>query len=336
MGIATSSSLIMSNLELFLVSFIVVAVTGLPSPPMDDYPDDILPIDDNVDSTTAKTTKATTTKISTTKATTTATTVTGNRVKFPSLKSPVAGYKYSKVFGVHVFVNSTKVSEAKFQHVCGIVAQTMDNDEDGCVDVPAIIPVLTARKLGVLVKTTDSMWAESFRKTLFNFKAPQDDWETQPTCSGTKGTTKCFDATQEEVFHLITDAYSLAYPKMFGINYNKTSSLTKLLDAARGGKYKTPPKKYPASAYYTYYTGDCGYDCQAVEYLWMGLAAYLDMNKGRPLIKKEYRFINKAEITKGDPNMVKLLTNKQIKLPKVAPNGVYKGKTKCAAGVNLF
>ena len=40
---------------------------------------------------------------------------------------------------------------------------------------------------------------------------------------------------------------------------------------------KTTPNnvsKYPKKAWFTYADATCGYNCQAVEYLWWGYAAY--------------------------------------------------------------
>merc|ERR1719295_262982 len=72
-------------------------------------------------SSSATTAATTTAPIVTTKkptATTKAPTTSkpsGKTVVFPKLKSPIAGYKYTKVFGVSVFAH-TSVSDVKFQH----------------------------------------------------------------------------------------------------------------------------------------------------------------------------------------------------------------------------
>merc|ERR1712037_918661 len=68
----------------------------------------------------------------------------GKTVVFPKLTSPIAGYKYTKVFGVPVFAHTT-VSDAKFQHVASIMAEWLDNDEDGCVDPPIILKHLVGK-----------------------------------------------------------------------------------------------------------------------------------------------------------------------------------------------
>jgi len=279
--------------------------------------------------TTAKTTKATTTKASTTGS--------SKRLKFPYKKSPVAGYKYTTVFGIHVFVNSTVVNDAKFQHTCSVIAAWMDNDQDGCVDIPAIVPKLTSIKASHVIKSRfTNNYRKAFEKFGYNFKASQDLIEVNPQCSGTKGTINCNDATLEEVFHVVTQGWELAYPKVFGNSPTKHSALTRLLDVARGGRFIKTPTKYPAKAFYTYTDQTCRYDCQAMEYLWFGMAGYLNMTKGQSDKKKEYRYINREAIKKGDPNMVKFLTNPKFMMPTVAPTGVYNGKTKCPNGVNIF
>ena len=63
----------------------------------------------------------TTTPMATTKAPTTSK-PSGKTVVFPKLTSPVAGYKYTKVFGVPVFAHSS-VSDVKFQHIASIMAE---------------------------------------------------------------------------------------------------------------------------------------------------------------------------------------------------------------------
>ena len=117
------------TLKLVLVSVLVVGVISLPSPnPQDDdYVDGYDGNDDDdASTTTAKTTKSTTVSSTTIKATTTA--VSGKKVKFPYKISPVTGYKYTTVFGVHLFANSS-LSDAKFQHTCGVLAAFLDNDQ---------------------------------------------------------------------------------------------------------------------------------------------------------------------------------------------------------------
>ena len=41
--------------------------------------------------------------------------------------------RFTEVFGVAVF-GAASISDAKFQHVASVLAEWLDNDEDGCVD----------------------------------------------------------------------------------------------------------------------------------------------------------------------------------------------------------
>jgi hypothetical protein len=178
------------------------------------------------------------------------------KLVFPKLKSPIKGYKYTKVFGVPVFVNA---SAAKFQHVASVLADWIDNNEDGCADTPAILKTLLPENgtpFGVVV-THDGNTLDILN---YEFKAPLKASEVIPECSGLLQTAGCFDSTQEEVFHVVScRGYSGAFKSQLGIGTddqaNKPSSiksgLAKLLDAARGGIARSPTiPSYPTPTGY--------------------------------------------------------------------------------------
>jgi hypothetical protein len=71
-------------------------------------------------------------------------------------------HKYVNVFGITLCVtqNSWKASEAKAVHVANVIAQYMDNDEDGQADDPSL-PAQMARKNSVLIyhnEESDMIW----------------------------------------------------------------------------------------------------------------------------------------------------------------------------------
>merc|ERR1711971_1240629 len=67
----------------------------------------------------------------------------GSALIFPLKTSPVSEYPmYTEVFGVPVFGHSS-ISDAKFQHVASVLAEWLDNDEDGCVDIPLVVSKMT-------------------------------------------------------------------------------------------------------------------------------------------------------------------------------------------------
>jgi len=314
-------------------------------------------------SATTKTPVATTVPITittkkptaTTKAPTTSKPSSGKRVVFPKLTSPVAGYKFTKVFGVSVFAHTT-VSDAKFQHIASIMAEWLDNDEDGCVDTPVILKYLVDKEAPAyaVIKSNKAKgdWYVPFLKKGLQCSAPQEEWETVPKCTGVKGTNQCSDSTLEEVWHVIQgQGYAPAFRKYFwpgGMDDLKTkyknvnSTLATLLDAARGGIPRVPnvPKggKFPAKAYYTYDDKTCKFECQAIEYWWWSTASYTGLLKNRSEVKREFKYYLLEDFKAKDPKMYALITDrtKGYKLPNRPPNGKYTGKKTCASGANVI
>merc|ERR1711934_837556 len=276
-------------------------------------------------------------------------------VVFPKLTSPIAGYKYTKVFGVSVFAHIT-VSDAKFQHIASITAEWLDNDEDGCVDTPAILKYLADKQepsyVVIKPKNAKDNWYHPFMKKNFVCSAHQEEWETEPKCTGLKGSNTCSDATLEEVLHIIQgQGYAPAFKKYFWAGSfddaktgfkNVNSTLATLLDAARGGLPRVPnvPKggKFPAKAYYTYNDKSCNFNCQAIEYWWWSTAAYTGLLKNRSEVKKEFKYYLPEDFKAKDPKMYALITDrsKGYQLPTRPPNGKYTGKKTCASGANVI
>jgi hypothetical protein len=81
-----------------------------------------------------------------------------------------------------------------------------------------------------------------------------------------------FDASIEEVLHLITHGYVNLYPDRFS---HRSSDLTRAMDVARGGQFRSIPRRYPEGAWYTYDDETCEYECMAVEYFYWALTSIL-------------------------------------------------------------
>jgi len=280
----------------------------------------------------------------------------GKTVVFPKLKSPIANYKFTKVFGVMAFAHKS-VAEAKFQHLASILAEWLDNDEDGCIDTPAVLKHLNNKDLPsyVVIKNngSDDTWYQPFLRKDWVCTAPLESYEAKPECTGLKGTNQCSDATLEEVLHVLTSqGYALAFPKFFKMGTpsidlktkykNIKSTLATLTDAARGGIPRVPsvPKggKFPAKAYYTYRTASCQFDCNANEYWWWSTAAMTGLLKNRSEVKSEFKYYLPEVFKAKDPKMYALITDttKGYKLPTRPPNGKYTGKRTCVSGPNVI
>jgi len=287
----------------------------------------------NKPATTAK--PATTTK----PATTAAPTNTGTKVTWTLKTSPFPQLpKYTTVFGATVFAASS-VTDAQFQHVASVLAEWLDNDEDGCVDNPLALTKYLAMKPqpAILVPGTGDLTnavAEAFDKAGYFCNAPLYTGEILPKCSGPAATSSCADATLEEILHMWTShGFANAYPAAFGI---QTSKLTTAMDVARGGKFDQAPASYPAGAWFTYDDTSCGYGCQVTEYVYWGMAAWVGALVGRKTeIQKEWKFETKAKVEAGDALLTALFKNTTVyKVPTISPTGVYKGPATCTTGVN--
>merc|ERR1712142_974775 len=263
----------------------------------------------------------------------------GSKVTWTLKTSPFPQLpKYTTVFGSAVFAASS-VTDAQFQHVASVLAEWLDNDEDGCVDNPLALTKYLAMKPqpAILVPGTGDLTnavAEAFDKAGFFCNAPLYTGEILPKCSGPAATSSCADATLEEILHMWTShGFANAYPAAFGTHKSK---LTVAMDVARGGKFDKPPAAYPAGAWFTYDDTTCGYGCQVTEYVYWGMAAWVGALQGRKTeIQKEWRFETKAKVEAGDKLLTELFKNTTVyKVPTISPTGVYKGPNTCATGVN--
>merc|ERR1711990_674066 len=265
----------------------------------------------------------------------------GNALLFPLKTSPVSAYpKFTEVFGVAVFGHSS-ISDAKFQHVASVLAEWLDNDEDGCADIPLVVSKMTT------TSPKPFTWAEkdngeltsaqvdAFISAGFTPSSVTYNSELLPSCAGVAATENCADATLEEVLHMVTDkGYMPAFPSTFSTEVNSNSLLTAAMDAARGGKFTSIPASYPTSAWFTYNDATCDYRCMGTEYVYWGISAYVGSLAGRKnSIANEWKFSTKAELLAGDVKLSAILQDtSSYRAPSVAPDGKYRAPTTCASG----
>jgi len=231
-----------------------------------------------------------------------------------------------EVFGVKVLA-SKDTPERKVRHAAAVLQQYLDNDADGAADNPKVLAALTNRPAAIV------MWPNerAAERSRFFDRVPDkvlDRWalvglwgeETIPDGAAKKR----FDATLEEVLHLITSAgYAEAYPDVFG--ERPGSQLALAMDKARGGHFKRVPRDYPKDAWYSYDDRSCDYACQVTEYIYWGLTSLLGAQdfpgRGRE-IQHEWRLNTPASFAKGDPNLHALLTDPRYRFPTKQPHGI--------------
>jgi hypothetical protein len=220
-----------------------------------------------------------------------------------------------EVFGVPIYALKA-VSDIKLLHAANILAQFLDNDEDGVVDNPLIVQTLLEDQSGMF------LW---YRKWDADKLPLQDlgDEETRPIWH-TNGHTGSFDAALEEVWHLVTQSgYSKAYPNIFGEVAG--SSIANAMDQARAGQFTSIPLRYPAGAWYSYDDKTCLYDCQVTEYFYWAMLSILGAQENRfAEIQHEWKLITKELVEAQDPVIFSLLTDSEYKFPTVLPDGTYR------------
>lgn len=219
------------------------------------------------------------------------------------------------VFGLPIYAFK-EVEDSKLLHAANIMAQYLDNNEDGVVDNPTLLQALKSNKAGLyLWKTEAQQGALPLQDLGADESIPK--WHTN-------GHTGRFDAALEEVWHVVTNSgYANAYPSIFGTNAG--TSLCNAMDIARGGQFTSIPNPYPSNAWYSYDDQTCDYSCQAGEYIYWAMSSILGAQANRlGEIENEWKLNTKAKVQARDVAVYNLLTNSQYKFPTKLPDGTYK------------
>ena len=235
-----------------------------------------------------------------------------------------------KVFGIRVLA-TRRTPDPKLQHAAAILAGYLDNDRDGRADNPRVVAAMVRQKATLVMFATERE-AERLERRL------PDRWrdsheavalfaeETHPGGAARRR----FDASYEEIFHLITHAgYAAAYPAVFGMRPG--SQLANAMDRARGGRFLRVPRRYPARAWYTYDDRSCDYGCQTQEYIYWGMTSLLGAQSAEwrfREIRQEWRLNTPKKFRAGDPMLYRLLTDSRYRFPKRLPDGKYRVSTR--------
>ena len=224
------------------------------------------------------------------------------------------------VFGVGIYA-ADGVAESKLIHAAHVLAQYLDNDEDGVVDNQLVVDAMIASKATIgLWKNEDDL--DVITEGQREFTMDLGDTETRPEWHVNNLPT-AFDASLEEVLHSITqNGYALVYPEIFG---EETGTIVAdAMDVARGGQFIEIPEEYPESAWYTYDDESCEYMCMITEYMYWGLSSILGAHTNRlDAIGEEWQ-LNTAELVEtNDPILYNLLTDDQYNFPIHLPDGNY-------------
>ena len=136
------------------------------------------------------------------------------------------------MFGIKIYATEN-VENEKVLHAASILAEYLDNDEDGTADNQRIINKLIDKNAWILMVEGEEESRAAIRIP------PIGKWfflelygEEVSIINGSPR----FDASLEEILHLITQhGYAEVYPNKFG--ENKNSEIAKAMDIARGGYF---------------------------------------------------------------------------------------------------
>ncbi len=244
----------------------------------------------------------------------------GNDPNFTIIANSDDGYgmynRKVEVFGISIYAHR-KVGDSKLLHTANILAQYLDNDENGIVDNPLVVSKIIENNASIGMKKSSSSWVRTPENA-------QDlyDSECLPVWH-TNGQTGQFDATLEEVLHVITHSgYADVYPNQLG--EMQGSDLCKAMDIARGGYYEDIPNNYPSTAWYTYDDNTCEYGCQATEYIYWALTSLLGAQINRlDEIEHEWKLNTADLVQNNDTSIYAILTDTVFKFPTTLPDGTY-------------
>ncbi len=247
--------------------------------------------------------------------------------------------RYVNVMGVHLFATPS-VSDAKLEHAAAVMAQYLDNDEDGVADDAAVLATMVATDASIFMFANENDANSAFNDDALMDSLTFQDLYASETVIGYPGSTNQFDFALEEVLHLVTSiGWANTYPSVFGEQPGSTLALA--MDTARGGHFEEggndncngnsqcalpPGGNYPSGAWYTYDDPTCDYRCMATEYIYWALTSLLGGQQapGRPGdIVAEWQLATPAQVQSGDPAITNLLTAQGYALPNVLPDGSY-------------
>ena len=225
------------------------------------------------------------------------------------------------VFGIAIYA-VPGIDDKRLLHAANIMAQYLDNDENGIVDNELVLEKMLANNAFMFMWNSES----DFNNLTMPENAIGQDLgndETVPEWH-TNGQIGRFDASLEEVWHIITSTgYAYAYPDVFGEETG--TSLSNAMDIARGGNFTTIPNPYPSEAWYTYDDETCTYECMNTEYIYWSMTSILGAQTNRlDEISQEWDLNTIELVQNNDTAVYALLTNLEYKFPIILPDGTYR------------
>ena len=231
--------------------------------------------------------------------------------------------KFVSVWGISIIATESTPDE-KILHAANVMAQYLDNDENGIPDDSRVIEALVKNKSILAMARTEYEFEEVVDLIIETGLIEElISFSVQGLYGSETAPSDAFDASLEEVHHLLLNyGWGEVYPEE--LNQQKGSAIADAMDVARGGVFDNVPSTYPDEAWYTYDDWTCDYSCMVTEYVYWAHTSLLGGQEGRfDEIGWEWRFDTPEKIRSGDPVIVSILENPELRLPTVLPDGSY-------------
>ena len=226
------------------------------------------------------------------------------------------------VLGIPIYATNT-TPDNKLMHAAGVLAQYIDNDEDGEADNPAILAAILGGGGAITMTAVQGETRGMPRGSRPRGQGLYGE-ETRPNAKA----DGVFDTALEEILHMVSD-YGLggAYPEVFG--RVPGTEIANAMDLARGGHFQEIPEEYPEGAWYSYDDETCDYDCMGSEYIYWAFTSFLgaqDIPGRLEQVGHEWKLTTRALLEERDPTVFEIFSRPEYKLPSVTPDGRYSGR----------
>ena len=230
--------------------------------------------------------------------------------------------KRVEVFGLEILATSD-TPDAKISHAAAVVAQYLDNDQDGQADDPAVTTSLEEQRATLLMAPDQEALEllDPFGSSALEGRLLQDLYAEETAPTGGR-----FDASLEEIHHLILNGgWSRVYPKQLG--QQSGSEIATYMNIARGGYFEETPQEYPVGAWFSYDDETCTYDCMLTEYTYWVHTSLLGAqatSRRCEEILREWKLCFPDEVVETD-DAATIFQNPKNLLPDRLPDGNYQG-----------
>ena len=232
--------------------------------------------------------------------------------------------KHVDVLGLHVFAKSN-VSDSRVLHCGHVLAQWIDNNEDGIPDDPVSHQELVDRYASMVM-----WWNETQAEDEYD-QIPDSTWDNYgfQDLFGNEvnlnyPNNSQFDPTLEETLHIVThEGYARVYPSVWGEFQNTDISDAMDTNISNG--------------WYHYNDWTCDYSCKLTEYVYWSITSILgaqDYPWRAKEIADEWELYSSALVQKHDPAIWSIVTNPVWNIATVLPDGSYEPSPLCPADLN--